>query len=95
MKTASRLGEDHTIVRSHSREAFIWDMACAILMAGSRRLGATSPAPGRLLSLEELNVGDLEIKRLPHERAWRAQFAGPELLDTQLGWSDLGFMEPG
>ena len=82
------------IVQSRSWEDFIWEMACAILMACSRRLGATSPAPGRLLSLEELNVSDLEIKRLQDERTWCAQFAGPELLDTQLGWSDLGFMEP-
>ena len=60
-----------------------------------KTLGRNISSSWRLLSLEELNVGDLEIKRLPHERAWRAQFAGPELLDTQLGWSDLGFMEPG
>ena len=36
-------------------------------------------------ALEELHVGDLDIQWLPDQRAWRAQFAGPEILETQLG----------
>ena len=36
-------------------------------------------------ALEELHVGDLDMQWLPDQRAWRAQFAGPEILETQLG----------
>ena len=52
-------------------------------------------------ALEELNVGNLEIERLPDERVRRTQFAGPKFfkLNTQANpaWSrvELGFMRNG
>ena len=56
-----------------------------ILMACSSRLGPASQAPGRLFSLEELNVGDLEIKRLQGLGVHSSQ----DQSFGQPAWSDL------